>query len=614
MPNGEPQPYVLLAASGGEYLEKYSGLGTHECLMFLLQLSRKYSEHKLVIFGGVYDFTQILADLPENPALELAQTGRCWWQAVEDMGWVIHVIPGKMFQATPWKKRPDSLDRGRRGSFTVYDVWGFFQASFVRALKEWNVGTHEQRKRILAMKNQRAEFSTEDREQVREYCFEEVRLLVELMDTLGESIYAVGSLPMPRSWHGAGAIADALLNDRYARDFLDGGYPPEVARAYYGGRIETCMVGKIDGPVYEYDINSAYPAALARLPMMLGYWEETDVFDSNTHGVWYVSWDVRRTREGRFFGPFPVRHKGTLWWPSRGSGWYLTIEVDAAIRVFGEGVRVHRGHRYDPLRDLRPWEWIRDLYHERAKLKQEDKKNLTTRNKPLKLALNSLYGKTAQRPNWRLDENGKAELKHGKWRQDYVASYATAATRAALLLAAAQAPESVIGFATDSVMSTELLDLPLSNHLGDWEKTIIEEDLMVVQPGFRMTKSGKVMRTRGGLHTSLGYDDFEREWMARGVNGQLRSPSRRFIALRTAAGLGHVEDRGYWVENERAVTFMPSRRKMGERMGYANRIIPPAFPFEAKGPVESEGVKLPSGKEQLEEWGARDSNQTEQDI
>src|SRR5205814_451985 len=39
--------------------------------------------------------------------------------------------------------------------------------------------------------------------------------------------------------------------------------------AYYGGRFEVSRIGFIPGPLYEYDLRSAYPAAMLQMPCSL---------------------------------------------------------------------------------------------------------------------------------------------------------------------------------------------------------------------------------------------------------------------------------------------------------------------------------------------------------
>jgi hypothetical protein len=82
----------------------------------------------------------------------------------------------------------------------------------------------------------------------------------------------------------------------------------------------------------------------------------------------------------------------------------------------------------------------------------------------LKLGLNSLYGKTAQRVGY--DTYNQIP----KWHQYEWAGYITSRTRARLFQAAIQASEqnALIALETDAVFSMVELDLPVSDKLGEW--------------------------------------------------------------------------------------------------------------------------------------------------
>src|SRR5690606_33111725 len=100
----------------------------------------------------------------------------------------------------------------------------------------------------------------------------------------------------------------------------------------------------------------------------------------------------------------------------------------------------------------RPFGWVPEVYDTRSKWRAEG----IGAEKVLKLGLNSIYGKAAQRIG------GK---RYGRpappsWHQMEWAGYATARTRAELYRAAlpALARGSAVMFATDAVVSTEPLD------------------------------------------------------------------------------------------------------------------------------------------------------------
>lgn len=623
VPDGMRQPYGLLAASTGEFIEDYAdgGLSTVQCLEFLLQLSKKYPQAQLVIFGGGYDMTQWLRDLPDRNARELAETGETLYRFAINGWFEIRFLPGKRFDVRQTFQHP-SQNRGvvHTKPTTIYDVFGYFQSSFVVAIRDWGIADAETLERIESMKISRPDFRLSDAPEILKYCLEETRLLTSLMDAVAEAIESVPSLPMPRKWHGAGAIADAIMADRYMGDALEERDPAPAAvdRSYYGGRIEITRCGLVDpgdGLIYEYDLRSAYPSALARLPAMRGEWIKRPSYTTDEHGVWFVRWDVRGHAVAPYLGPLPLRASGGLWWPLTGSGWYQAIEVAAAIEVFGDMIKVEEGwtfHPDDP--DSRPWSWIEELYRERAAIKLQDQRDGTRRNHALKLGLNSCYGKTAQRATWRRDRgSGQPVLSEGRWTHRYVAGYQTASTRAQMLSAASQAPQSLLSIATDAVAFTDPIDLDIGANLGQWEMSTYDMPAMWVQPGFVIPEineqgAGMKLRVRGGLSTSVGFGNFREAWERDGLRAVVDSPDTRFLGLRMAVAQNKTKLRGSWFTGTRYITFKPDRRLPGKNGGDFVQLLPPSSPAGLALGMESQPVEEPTGRDALMRWAIRDGS------
>jgi hypothetical protein len=99
----------------------------------------------------------------------------------------------------------------------------------------------------------------------------------------------------------------------------------------------------------------------------------------------------------------------------------------------------------------------------------------------LKLALNSLYGKMAQRVGGR--------LRIPTWHQLEWAGYVTSMTRAMLFDAVSSAPDSIIAVETDAVFSTEPLAVQVGSGLGQWKESKFD-NILYVQSGFYYAEQG----------------------------------------------------------------------------------------------------------------------------
>jgi hypothetical protein len=137
----------------------------------------------------------------------------------------------------------------------------------------------------------------------------------------------------------------------------------------------------------------------------------------------------------------PFRHKRDLFWPLQGTGWSWSPEIEAAQRYLHADIIVRDLWVARCECDCRPFDWVKAVYEERHRLGSD------TRGYPLKLALASLYGKTAQRCG------------RGPYHDVVSAGLITAITRARLLEALGQNPRSAVMLATDSVFSRERLSL-----------------------------------------------------------------------------------------------------------------------------------------------------------
>lgn len=130
--------YTLLAASTGAFIESHD-LGTAECFDFLLSLSPKAL---IVGFSINYDINMMLKDVSYPKLVQLHEEGSTVWN-----GYHITYIPSKQF-----------ILKHEGKECVVWDVFGYFQCSFVKALEEWKVGDNETVSAISTMKDKRGTF------------------------------------------------------------------------------------------------------------------------------------------------------------------------------------------------------------------------------------------------------------------------------------------------------------------------------------------------------------------------------------------------------------------------------------------------------------------------
>jgi len=440
---GTAQSYVLFGCSEGYYI-KGRDLSTKQCLDALLFARQLFPETLFVGFALGYDFNMILKDLDAQHLWRIYNLGACKWN-----GYYIKRVPGKWLTV-----RKPGQGRGVR----LYDVFGFFQSSFVSACEKYLGADDPELDRIRMGKAARSQFRYDQLDtEIVPYWQGELRLLVRLMDSLRDDF--TGADIRVNSWHGPGAVANAVFNKFNIKQHKQT-TPEEVNRAaqyaYAGGRFELFRCGHYPHPVWEYDINSAYPEAIAKLPSLQGSsWEETDTFDPESFGVWRVEHQSTDHPPNVFFRPHPLYYRGPhgeVSFPADVSGWYWTPEASLVPDAIKHGwVLRHNGEL--------PFDFIREMYETRRKWKNDG----NSAERALKLALNSLYGKMAQRVG--------ATQGPPQWHQLEWAGYVTSHCRAKLWNAISLIPEAVIAVETDAIFTTQKLALPIGPELGQWERT-----------------------------------------------------------------------------------------------------------------------------------------------
>ena len=567
--------YGFLANSDGYEISDVNGLSTHDCLSFLCD----YGKNRLnVVFSGHYDVSLMLKDLSPEQARQAMKDdpergfgGGVYWN-----GFKIRYVPRKYLYV-----RRANEEKG----VTLWDVWGFFQGSFIEALEKWFGSDCPELQLIHEGKVKRAGFDVGDMDFIRKYNAAELKSLVRLMEALLASAKEVG-LHMSR-FDGAGAVAASMLKLHGIKErvFLDKDgkkirlpvdmrLPAEIA--YYGGRVECFQYGHTENTVYHYDINSAYPAALVNLPNIgRGSWEHinTPVFSRCPEmSLFRVAWDVGN----EIICPFPFRSRlqKKILFPTRGESWIWYPEVFAALNASKPGWKItileawvfHPDDEHD-----KPYSFITDYYRRRAEMVKE--KNGA--EKVLKLGLNSLYGKTAQRVG--------AKPFHSLAYAGYITSY----TRAMLFSAGMQAPHAILSFATDGIFSLAPLNLhcPKEKELGAWEFKK-HDGATIVQSGYYVIKDGENLRlwSRGflkfageGMTEEERKTDYQKKILGH-VAALCRAWSmeeekivlsaRRFMGLKLALTGDNFKDLGQFFEIPRDLKIFPQDTKRETDRGF----------------------------------------------
>lgn len=553
-----PHQYRLLAAASEHgqnlYIESDTELRTKDCLNFFLSLPRHI---RLFSFSFLYDITLILKDL-DNDTLYLLmheelRAGQRGPKAISWQGYLLNYQRGKF-----------TIGIGKR-KVVVWDIWRFFQSSFVKALESWQVCSKEELDRIAHMKEHRGEFDKQEWSAVIGYCISECVNGAKLARKL-DSAHRDCGLEL-KNYYGAGSTAACLLKKMGVnRHEPSDDMMVAIASAFFGGRFENSVIGPVEEEVWSYDISSAYPYQLPTLPCLEhGRWEYIEdrwELEGAEHAiVKYMYWGPD---QGMVWAPFPHRlPEGSICFPNRTvGGWVYLSEYLSGEKLF-PGVYFLGAWVYRRECDCKsPFATIPDYYRERVKL-GKDSKGIV-----LKLGMNSCYGKLAQ------SVGRKPPFQNWIW-----AGMITSNTRAMILDAMGLLPDPahLLMVATDGIYTTSRISFPaprdtgtsdLPKPLGGWEEKLVPNGVFAARPGIYFplnptAEQMKEVRARG-----IGKKTLETQWeliqnaYMRGestvtIPGLVRFCGAKTSLHRSKAGIGRAQNYGQWLERPVVMSFDP---------------------------------------------------------
>lgn len=443
----------LLADSLGNKLE-YPDVTFESVAKFLLR-----HEGKWVFFHNLsYDADCILKLLPVSVLQQYRQSRR---MDFELDGYSVTYIDRKQL----------TLRRGNH-SVSCYDIAQYYDNKKLEVAYTENIGKPLP-EGYLQMKDRRSEFGLRfflrHKKAVTKYCVYDCMLAEQLADHWVNIFYRQFGF-CPGRWVSAGYLAEKVLvrNEINIPLFSDIPFPAQELAwlCFYGGRFELIMRGYI-GSCWLYDFNAAYPYALTLLP---------DLND----GRWVAGETLLRHAAAGYFhirayvddsvkvAPFPFRTKmNKIVFPV---GIFETfVTLDELRMVTGDPkirYEILESQQFIPSKHCgRPFKrFIEEQYARRLALK-ERKDPL---ERAIKVVLNSMYGKTAQRVNNVM----------GNLFNPAIASFITGMTRAQLYSFVREhgLERDVVAFATDSVAvrkeipglhSLGLGQMKLDNHAHD---------------------------------------------------------------------------------------------------------------------------------------------------
>ena len=443
----------LIADSDGRYLDRITPESVIEWLFF-----KKYEGSWCFFYNLSYD-VEVILKLLGAELFRYKRTGKLEFKFGK---YRIVYYPEKCLKIT-----------AGHHSVIFYDIAQFYHSGLVDAYQN-NIG--ELSKEYLDFKKKRSSFSPtyyrRNTNAVRQYCIDDCIKTMKLSEhwiKLFDNAFSF----YPARWLSSGYLAEkVLINNKIdipKFDSIPYAIQEMAYRSYYGGRFEILKRGFI-GESYLYDINSAYPYAITQIPdLSNGKWIKRKTIHKNAKiGFFRIRAIIP---DCKYIPPSPFRTKHDIIFPSGEFETYCTLtELQACeSKSF---YRVLEGYQFITNSDIYPYrEFIENLYQKRLELKEQN----NPLQLPIKIILNSIYGKTGQSVNHKI----------GNLFNPVIFAFITGFCRAQLynFVRKNDIEKNVVFFATDSICTTKKLEVN-SSKLGDFSFDNVADDVFVLQNGF----------------------------------------------------------------------------------------------------------------------------------
>lgn len=527
--------YVLLSV-GDRSLDRGGEPLTHRDIFpFLWECFEENPKAAFVGFFLAYDFTMWVRSLPESRGLRLFDPQCIAARARTKSGPNRTPFPVEIDEE--WEvdflgvRRMKLRKIGSKSWMYICDSGSFFQTSFLNAIdpKRWGADLADPDERAIIEEGKGKRGDAQFGAEMIRYNVTENRVMSKLMTTFNKGLMGVDIKLNRRQWFGPGQTAQAWLNNIEAPtseqvaevtpDFI----LESAANTYFGGWFEIFAHGLV-GDAYEYDINSAYPSIMAKLPCLLhGEWEVSSLdrppttLDAFEAAPWTIVMADIESYEYMPAGPAPYRTSdGNVLRPRRQQGWYWASELMEAEVSLIERCRIRGSMTYHPCDCPPPLREIADLYRQRLEVGKNSAAGVA-----LKLVYNSCYGKFSQ------------SVGAPKYGNPIYASLITSGCRTQILRAINTHPqgwEDLLMVATDGVyFRTPHPKLTITDELGEWDSST-KKNLSLFKPG-------------------VYWDDAARETVE--WSGKIPLKSRGVSARGLAGEINHIDDmwRNFDIDN-----------------------------------------------------------------
>ena len=259
---------------------------------------------------------------------------------------------------------------------------------------------------------------------------------------------------------------------------------------YYGGRFEVLKRGYLTAKneylnnpkIFYYDLNSCYPNVIKNLlDLRYGIWNFEIKEPKND--AFYSICRCQFNQNFEKIGLYPQEKNNLIYYPKsiKNDVYLNNFEIDFFKKI-GIDFKIINGFYFYPLEKRKVFSYLEDLYAYRNLLKSQKNDLQIT----IKIIMNSLYGSLIELQKTEKEGENiedcdkiiriqneligfKTRFRCGYMFNPFYGSLITSIPKLQLLEESLKIPESVVSYATDSIVSLEKIPgIKISNNLGDW--------------------------------------------------------------------------------------------------------------------------------------------------
>jgi len=448
-----------------------------------------------------FDAQGVLKLLPYEKLIELWKETK-----IEYDGYRITYIPSKLLRIAKIKNK--------EGAVHIYDAPQYYGHKSLDSMSEKYLGENKLETVSGKEIGTSRKYYNENYEEIVKYCKKDAELTLKLALLACDNIEKLGySFKNP--------ISPATISEKKQ---IERGYPLELKkmkgnelkaniiamRSFGGGVFATFKRGNFNCKLYDYDVNSCYPNIMQHLPdwrngefvviekKVEDYeygWILCDVDSEYIPQRGTEQYSVKEIYEG--IGEWDMKYTSKkVTYPSGLRTAIITTEEYRWLKKHKEYVKwLGEGYGWKQISNKykNPFAWVKDLFEKRKEAKKRGDGALV---QTMKLMMNSIYGKTAQK------KNGIGVLTNFCY-----ASYITARARLQMFDVVKENYDVIVNVATDGILALSKLNLPVSDKLGEWEYNEYTRGI-VIGNGIRQLwkKDGTFETHARGITSDRSYD------------------------------------------------------------------------------------------------------------